>query len=666
MKRIIAVILLVWVIAVIGAFYIVQKPDLIPLFNGIMDTLWTFIVAVLLLFNAYAIGRRILQCTKSDLDEIERLLLGTGIGLGAQGLLSLWMSAAQIAKVPVLFAVQFVLGFFFFIARDHQALTSDIKTLRIHWHASFGQFNTLSKLAIGFLSLPAFLLTLVPQLEAFDVLLYHFAQPAQILKDGGLRPFENSSFWFPNLSENVYLWTLGMGSERAAQMLHLVWGILGILLLWHWASRIWNVEVGRKALLLTAAIPSLPILASWAYTDMALIFYSFAALYALTFYESKNSIAWLRVAGLMSGLAMGTKYTAFTTPLTCGLLILFWRRKNFKQAIAHAAQFSVIALAIAASWYLRSAIVMGNPFYPFIFGGRYWDSFRTEWYNGTGSGIGWNLVEIIRLPFVVMLGYRDETFFDGRMGPLFLTLAPLTIWILTKRTRRNLTQNLSLFTISFFSVLAFSAWALGVINSSHLWQGRLLFPALIPFIIPTALGWDTLHELDTSKIRISFLVNVLIGIVIALTLFSNNMFALRRNPLAVAFGIQTREQYIAKTSPSYAALIELVDELPQDARIYNLFEPRTYALPRFVQPDVINSNFSHDLYYQETPSKVIEYWKTKGYTHVLINNTGAKLESDDPESQFTPAAKDALREVITTLELVNQTPDGVYSIYQIP
>ncbi|HSO11651.1 MAG TPA: hypothetical protein VLT51_04700, partial [Anaerolineales bacterium] len=144
------------------------------------------------------------------------------------------------------------------------------------------------------------------------------------------------------------------------------------------------------------------------------------------------------------------------------------------------------------------------------------------------------------------------------------------------------------------------------------------------------------------------------------------MFVLRRNPLTVAFGLQTREQYIERTSPPYAALMHLINELPQDARIYSLFEPRSYALPRFVQPDVINSNFSHDLYYQITASGIINYWKTEGYTHILINNTGANLESNDPESQFTPAAKDALRNVISMLELVGQTPEAVYSIFKIP
>ena len=667
MKRSIAgILLLLWTTAIIGVYYVVQKPDLIQAFNGILDTLWTLSVASLVRFNASALGRLVLGGAGLRLDGIERLLLGTGVGLGLIGLLGLWISAAQLALTPILMAIQMVSGIFFRVRNVHRDLSSDFSALAKSWTESFTQFSLFSKFAVTLPLILAFLLTLVPQLEAFDVPLYHLTQPAQILSDGGIRPFDIFPFWFPNVTENVYLWSLGMGSERATQMLHLAWGTLAILLLWQWSSKTWNVEVGHKTLLLAAAIPSLPILASWAYADMALIYFSLAALYAITRYELGRSSEWLRVTSIMAGLAMGVKYTSFTTPLACGLLILFWRRKNIKQALAHAAQFSSIALSIAASWYIRNAVVMGNPVYPFVFGGRHWDSFRTEWYAGAGTGIGWDLFEIFRLPLTVVLGYRDETFFDGRIGPLFLALAPLTLWILIKRTPRTSTQNLSLLAICFFAFLAFAAWTLGVINSSHLWQGRLLFPALIPFLVPTALGWDAAREMDAARLRVSFLVNALIGIVIALTLFSNSMFVLRRNPLTVALGVQTREQYIERTIPSYAALIQLVDELPQDARIYNLFEPRSYSLPRFVQPDVINSNFSHDIHYQTTPSGVVDHWKLQGYTHILINNTGANLESVDPESQFTPVAKDAMRETLSMLEPVSQTPDEVYSIYRIP
>ena len=77
-----------------------------------------------------------------------------------------------------------------------------------------------------------------------------------------------------------------------------------------------------------------------------------------------------------------------------------------------------------------------------------------------------------------LLGYKDANFFDGRMGPLFLLLAPFTIWILVTRTRRDSPEGWSLFAIGVFSLFTFAAWTIGVVNSSALWQARLLLPAL--------------------------------------------------------------------------------------------------------------------------------------------------------------------------------------------
>ncbi len=356
------------------------------------------------------------------------------LGWEVWALLGLGLSAAQLARVPIFsFLIAFLTAFFVF-NRDLGKLKIDFKAFATHWNLSFSQFNLFSKIVIILLFLSSFLLTLAPQFEAFDTLLYHLAQPARILRDGGLQPVDIPQFWFPNLTENVYLWALALGSERAAQIMHFGWGTFSALLLWRWAVKTWNVEVGRKTLLLLAAIPSLPMLASWAYADLALTFYAIAALYTLTFFESTKSPAWLRAAGIMTGLAMAVKYTSFTVPLTCGLLILFWRRKSFSQAFVYAAQFSAVTLLIAAPWYVRNAIFMGNPFYPFVFGGRYWDAFRAAWYSGAGTGIGLERCsKFFPLPLNIILGVQDQNFYDGRIGPLFLILSPFALWILLSR-----------------------------------------------------------------------------------------------------------------------------------------------------------------------------------------------------------------------------------------
>ena len=658
---------LLWIGIILSAYYVVQKPGLLNAFTGLANTLWTLVVAAFLLFNAYCIGRKILAWLGlKSFDEIDRLLLGFGIGLGALALLGLVISAVQLARAPTFFLCLVVLTIIFLFDKGWGNLQADFKVFVAEWNLSFSQFSLFSKTVIVLPFLLSFLLTLAPQFEAFDALLYHLAEPARVLQDGGLRPVDILQFWFPNLTENLYLWALALRAERAAQMMHFAWGMLSALLLWRWAVKVWNVEIGRKTLLLLAAIPSLPMLTSWAYADMALVFYTIATLYALTFFQITDSPAWLRAAGVMAGLAMAVKYTSFTVPLAGGLLILFWGRKTVPQAIRRAMQFGLIALIVAISWYARNAIIMWNPFYPFAFGGRDWDVFQAEWYAGAGTGIGWNIIQIFMLPLNVILGYRDQNFYDGRLGPLFLILAPLALWILFSRARQDSDRGLSLQAIGVFSAISFAAWTFGVINSSHLWQARLLLPALIPFAIPTALGWDALQAFDSSRFRISFFSNVVIAFVVALIVFDNTMFVLQRNPLTVAFGAQSRAGYIARINPSYAVLIQTMNQLPTDAYVYSLFEPRSYDLPRPTQPDPINSNFSHDLYLYKSSTAIIEHWKTTGYTHIIINERGLRLGADDPSNPFNPIRRAALRETLDKLQLLAQTPDQAYSIYRIP
>ena len=666
MKRAIAALLLLWTGVLIVAYYVVQKPGLLGAFAGLLDTIWTLLVAALLLFNAYGIGKNILQVLQFERQvSIDRLLLGWGIGLGAMGLLGLFVSAVQLADEWVLTLFQVGLGLFFVFQGIPGNLRVDLNTLFTHLHLSFSQYNRFTKIILFSVPGFAFLLTLVPPFEAFDALFYHLTQPARVLQDGGLRVADIAPhFWFPNLTENLYLWALGLGSERAAQILHFAWAMLSVLLLWHWAVNVWNAEIARKTLLLLAAMPALPLLASWAYADMALVFYSAASLYAFVQYRKNRAGHWLAILAVMSGFAISVKYTAFVVPLTCGLLLLL--RRPFVRSVATAAQFGAIALLTALPYYARNALLMGNPFYPFVFGGRFWDDFRAAWYADSGTGIGWDAARLLFLPVNTLLGYQDANFFDGRMGPLFLILAPVSIWILVSRTRRDTAEGVSLLAIGVFSLLSFGAWTVGVINSTALWQARLLFPAWVPFAIPTALAWDSLGVFDTSRLRIGFLVNALIAVVLALTVFDQAIFVLQRNPLAVAIGAQSRERYIERINPSYGALIQLMNELPADAKVYSLFEPRTYGLPRLTQPDPIIDNFAHDVYLYETSSQIIQQWTSEQYTHVIVYERGLDFMTESASRKFTPSIQKTLQETLGQLSLLAQSPDQVYSIYEIP
>jgi len=689
------VLFLVWAGALTIAYYVAQRPDLYAL-PGLVDTLWTLVAASIILFNSYGLGIRAIHKTitlvqwisksqaltfdeksgdfelRSKLGSIDRLPIAIGIGLGVTGLLGLAVSALHIATHLILTTIQLTLALIFLLQKDFDALRADLNSVALHWRYSFQQYNLFSRLAVVLPVIYSFFITLTPPFEAFDVLSYHLTQPERILQDGGLRAIDITPFWYPNITENVYLWTLAMRAERAAQIMHFAWGMLAVFLVWRWATRIGGLEIGRKSLLLIASIGSLPILAGWAYADMALVFYTVAALYALYCYESTKLCSWVAITGIMAGFAMGVKYTSFMVPVVCGILILFKRPfiRSFKSALL----FSVIAIVIAVPWYARNAVVMHNPFYPFVFDGLYWDSFRAEWYSNTGTGIGWDISKIVLIPLDIILGHRELTSSDGNIGPVFLILLPPTIWILLKRrihipgiaNASSQTNTWSLTAIGLFAALSFVAWTLGVINSKVLWQIRFYYPALIPFAIPTAIGWDFLKQLDTPKLRLSYFMNALVTAVVAVVLFSNGQFVLQRNPLALAFGIQSRERFLERVNPSYASLIQLMDELPAAANVYALYEPRTYNLPRPTQPDIPLYNFAHDLYLHHTSVEIIRQWQMQGYTHILVYERGRQFMLDNNPDYQSPALQNALSETLGLLQLTKQTQDQVYSIYKIP
>jgi hypothetical protein len=112
--------------------------------------------------------------------------------------------------------------------------------------------------------------------------------------------------------------------------------------------------------------------------------------------------------------------------------------------------------------------------------------------------------------------------------------------------------------------------------------------------------------------------------------------------------------------------MEIIDELPVNARLYSLFEPRSYSLPRDTQPDPINDDFFHDLYLYKTPAGIIDHWRQAGYTHILVYERGMEFVIENPSNQSILSGQSALRETLQSLELVSQTPDKVYSIYRLP
>jgi len=383
---------------------------------------------------------------------------------------------------------------------------------------------------------------------------------------------------------------------------------------------------------------------------MALAFFVFACLYTMWKWGETHSKGWLFIAGIFAGFAMSIKYTSFILPLVCIVFIFVWEKKMNKR-IESAVLYSIPAFLIAFPWYLRTWLIMGNPFYPFVFGGRYWDSFRADWYYGPGTGIGLNVREFLMLPINIMLGYRDSNYFDGHIGPLIVILAPFAAWVIWKNRTASRSERNALFIISAFAIATCAFWTFGVIQTTRLWQTRYLWPGLVPFTIPLGLTVTNLSRLDLPRLKTSRIATLLCYFVIVTIVLETGLGIIAHRPIPYILGLESRESYLKRTL-NYAYALDLVKSTPPDSSVYFLFEPRSYNMTRNVQEDMNFENLPHDFYLYGTAESVLEHWQQRGYTHVLIHAALVR-QNQDITNQMTG---------LLTLE----SEEGGYQLYSIP
>lgn len=653
---------LLWLTVILAMFFIVQKPASVSVIRGLAYTVSSVLFAALLVLISLGLGYFILERTAPSMSEAVRLILASGLGMGFIGIAGFALVAfgftAHWQFALVLFAAIFLLarcGVFAAIQNDARIFLQSL----ISSSKSFGWVIALAYAQLLF----TFLLALAPPFEAFDGLFYHLVVPLLWLRDG-IQMVNMPHYWYPSLMEGIFVWTLRFGLDSTPQLVHLFFGLLSTLFILEWTRSLFGARAGWWSVAILLSMPSLPWLASWAYTDLGLAFYTLAVLFSLLQWKEASDDRWLFLAGTFAGFAIGIKYTSFTLPLFALLFLLLHARKDLRLSAMLMIKFGTAAALTGFPWYLRNWLWMGNPFYPFVFGGAFWDSFRAAWYSGSGSGIGWDISQILALPFVVTLGYRDVNFFDGRIGPLYLVLFPFVLFVVWRVWKKRQPEARVVFTLLAFSLLSTAVWVFGVINTNHLMQSRLLWSGLIPLIPLMSAGVLEMESLDSPKLRVGFIFSVLTALVIFVFLLDFSLLVMLRNPVMVSIGSETRMAYMARMQPSYAAAINLVNnQTPPNSYIYFINEPRTYGMERRTQADAINDNLTHDFYLYPHNDEVIAAWRGLGYTHVLVAKSAFRPESTHVEI-MTESHFQRLDDLIAVLIEIDQTED--YLLFEIP
>jgi hypothetical protein len=208
-------------------------------------------------------------------------------------------------------------------------------------------------------------------------------------------------------------------------------------------------------------------------------------------------------------------------------------------------------------------------------------------------------------------------------------------------------------------------WLSGLARTALLLRTRLLF---LTFGVVAALGGvalDRLRSLRRPQLDVGWLARAVVGLTLALLLFSLLVRFLQINPLPAVLGLESRDDYLTRRLGWYYVVIEAINrELPPDAVVLFLWEPRSYHCRADCRPDALLDRWLHTTHvYGYDADGIADAWYADGVTHVLLCRTGYQsiLEAGfDPVTEFDQAAL----ERVLAEEMV-QAADfgGVYELY---
>lgn len=628
---------LAWLFVVVFSYYISHKPFALENAAALGSAMGDVVVMVALFLFACSLGQFLLR-SSTFASPLEGLVFSTGLGLA---LISFATLASGLIGVLHPFVFWLALGLGLFLLRNQ--VCAVINILRALRHPAETRFERFLIVFILFSVGVAVLFSLLPP-TAWDAQTYHLPIAKTAIEHGRISaPGDNPYFSYPSLVEMLFLAAMVLKGDVAAQLIHVGFLILLLAAMLAYAQRLFNARVGWLACALLVGVPSLLTVSTYAYVDLALAFFSFAAFYALMCAGQANGTRWYVLAGALAGMAMGVKYTAVIVPCAMAVLLV-WRRQS---SLTQCGSFAAFTALFASPWYLRNLAFTGNPIYPFVFGGPHWDNFRAAWFSRAGTGLINTPLALLTAPWdATIYGQEGTTVYDATIGPLLLALIPLLlVRVIVARAGEDQRERVQVRTLAIFSTALFVFWLVGLAQSNLLIQTRLLFPAFPVFALLGAYAFERQSTLDLPQFSLQRFTRLVIVLVLGLTAFSYGLSVARSSVLAYVVGAETRQAYLAQSLGSYYDAVQFINtKLPTDAKLLFLWEPRSYYVDRAAQPDMLD-RWAHAYWQTPNVGEIVSSWRREGYTHVLFSRAGLNETLQLRSDPIDPKAVAALAEL---------------------
>lgn len=494
--------------------------------------------------------------------------------------------------------------------------------------------QTVSIKGFGFIIAVLFALTLIQALSPpwdYDGLAYHLQGPKLFLEQGRITPlWENWETFYPSTIEMLFSIGLSFGSEAYPKLINLAYAVLLTVATYSLGRKIANKTAGILSTLILVSIPIFPIWASTANVDLAWALFELLNINGLLIWKETRQDRWLVLAGLMAGLAAGTKYLAWGGIVVSIFWILLtgWNQgitKIFRRGFI----YGVTLLLACFPWYLKNWFWAGNPIYPFFFTTTYWPAERINlWLKYVQSfGSGRRFIDYLLLPITIYSQYfKFGTFMGSIEIPSFVFPVILFYPWVKKISHTN--------GLLLFVILRFVAWAFGSQQTRFLVCVFPLLSILSAYIILQFINW-----LGVRKwLRIAG-ASLLLGIILSGVVFSI-IYLVTVNPVSVSIGMESKDAFLKRNLEDYHAQIYIQNQLPESSRVLMLWDGRGYYCDHRCIPDVDHLQWTWLILTTKGADEVTTALHKQDITHLFLSLEDANfILSHDPTQYNMEAMK---------------------------
>ena len=570
---------------------------------------------------AAAAGRTVLRGLgfSDDTPRLERGLIGFALGLGLLALLMLALGLSGGLYRPLGFlppGVLLLLG-----GREHSRMARELRG----WIKSIRVTGRGGGLALVFAAFAAVSLIgcFAPPTTAleWDSIAYHLADPKLFLSAHRIYylPWEDHSN-FAFTAEMWYLYGLQIGGVPLAKLFHFACGIGTCLAAYALGTRLTSPAVGKVSALLLASMPLVFWEAGTAYVDLATAFFTTLTLLALAQGVMLQETRWLRLGAVLMGLTLSTKATALGTLILLALGVLVWHWRGLKQtplaALRSAVLWGLLALAVGSPWLIKSAILTGNPVYPFLYGflgGRGWSKFAADFYANANAvfGMGHSLSDVALVPWnmtMFLLPGHPTAYpkpFNDNQTPLAALSPVLLAALFFPVFLRGATVQIK--ALALFALGSFALWAATMQYARYLLPTLPVFCLLAGYVVVQAYSLRLKSGYALAALGIGSLV------------FSGYIGTILLSKITpVVFGQISRDDYIEQNFGQYPAMQFLNTQLPANTKTVLYGCPLGfYSDKPYVWGDAMHGTFiPYDMFHSADDLRA--YYRKLGITHILI------------------------------------------------